>query len=189
MSAPHLNQEQKEQLLTIARQTLDSHFSSGALPEYDISDAALLQQAGVFVTLWEQNHNLRGCVGRLEVSDPLYKTVQYCTIASATRDLRFAPVSAAEAGRLIIEVSVLSVPEKITRPEQIEIGRHGLLIRREWPDVRVGLLLPQVASKRGWNREQFLKAVCQKAGLPADAWRHADLYTFETEVFEEGEDG
>jgi uncharacterized protein (TIGR00296 family) len=83
---------------------------------------------------------------------------------------------------ILIEVSALSPFRPIDNPDEIQIGRHGLLIRQ---DVRVGLLLPQVAGDRGWDCDKFLQALCHKAGLPTDAWHDADLYVFSAEVFEE----
>ncbi|HHJ06419.1 MAG TPA: AMMECR1 domain-containing protein, partial [Anaerolineae bacterium] len=94
-------------------------------------------------------------------------------------------VTAAELPGLIIEISVLSTPEKISDPEEIEIGKHGLIIEQNTPYPRRGLLLPEVAARRNWSRSQFLEAICQKANLPPDAWRAADLYIFEAEVFSE----
>jgi len=85
---------------------------------------------------------------------------------------------------ILIEISALSPFWPIRSPDEIQVGRHGLMIRR---DLRVGLLLPQVASDRGWGRDEFLRAICTKAGLPGDAWRDADLYVFTAEVFEEEE--
>ncbi len=182
----HLNDTDKKRLLQIARDALTSYLTQQPMPEVLRIDASLMQQSPLFVTLWKRDKTLRGCVGRVEdISEPLYQLVQQCAIAAATRDYRFPPVTAAELDDLLIEISVLSPPEKIARPEDVEVGRHGLLIRQERPERRAGLLLPQVATGRGWDREQFLRAVCQKAFLPPDAWRTADLYVFETEVFEE----
>jgi AmmeMemoRadiSam system protein A len=187
MAPLKLSNAEKKRLLQIARETLINHFSGEPIPEYTSTEPNLLEVVPVFVTLWRPNKVLRGCVGRVEVVEPLYRTVQYCAVAAGTRDFRFAPVKASELVDLTIEISVLSKPEKIDDPEQIEVGRHGLLIRQEEPELRVGLLLPQVATRRNWNRYQFLEAVCQKAALPPDAWQEADIYIFESEVFEEGE--
>ncbi len=189
MEKPHLNETQRKFLLQVARETLERYLNDDPLPTYSVTDPALLQPDAVFVTLWRKKDNgLRGCVGRLETTDPLYKTVQECAIAAATRDFRFPPVHAGELPDLRIEISVLTPPQRIHTPEEVEVGRHGLLIRRESPDYRAGLLLPEVATRRNWDRYQFLEAVCQKAGLPLDAWKTANLFVFETEVFEEPHD-
>ncbi len=185
MAPLRLNDTQKKQLLKIARETLNAHLQGQATPAYSVSDPILLRQAAVFVTLWQRNGDLRGCVGQLQNLEALYKMVQSCAIAAAARDFRFSPVTAAELPGLIIEISVLSTPKKISNPEEIEIGKHGLIIEQNTPYPRRGLLLPEVAARRNWSRLQFLEAICQKAGLPPDAWRTADLYIFEAEVFSE----
>jgi AmmeMemoRadiSam system protein A len=182
---PHLSEVEKEKLLEIARETLTEHLTTGTTPEYTLEGPGLLQEVAAFVTLRRRDGELRGCIGRVEVSQPLYRTVQDCAISAATNDFRFSPVTASELDDILIEVSALSPFRPIGSPDEIQIGRHGLLIRREF---RVGLLLPQVASDRGWDRDEFLRAICMKAGLPNDAWRDADLYVFTAEVFEE-EDG
>lgn len=179
---PHLSEAEKEKLLHMARETLTSYLADGTIPEYAPEDPGLLQEVAAFVTLRRRDGELRGCIGRVEVSQPLYRTVQDCAISAAANDYRFAPVTEAELGDICIEISALSPFRPISSPEEIQVGRHGLLIRR---DVRVGLLLPQVASDRGWDRDEFLRAICMKAGLPGDAWRDADLYVFTAEVFEE----
>ncbi|HEY84058.1 MAG TPA: AmmeMemoRadiSam system protein A, partial [Chloroflexi bacterium] len=134
---------------------------------------------------WQKNGDLRGCVGQLQSLEALYKMVQSCAIAAATRDIRFSSVTAAELSELTIEISILSTPEKINSPKEIKIGRHGLIIEQDNPYPRKGLLLPEVAVRHNWNRSQFLDAICQKANLSPDAWRTADLYIFEAEVFAE----
>jgi AmmeMemoRadiSam system protein A len=179
---PRLSEAEKEKLLHIVRETLTDHLTDGTTPEYAPEDPGLLQEVAAFVTLRRRDGELRGCIGRVEVSQPLYRTVQDCVISAAINDFRFPPVTAAELEDILIEISALSPFRPISSPEEIQVGRHGLLIRR---DVRVGLLLPQVASDRGWDRNEFLRAICIKAGLPSDAWRDADLYVFTAEVFEE----
>ena len=180
---PHLSDVEKEKLLKIARETLTEYLTSGSTPEYAPEEAGLLQEVAAFVTLRRHDGELRGCIGRVEVSQPLYRTVQDCAISAATNDFRFSAVTAAELDDICIEISALSPFRLINSPDEIQIGRHGLLIRG---DFRVGLLLPQVATDRGWGRDEFLRAICMKAGLPTDAWRDADLYVFSAEVFEEG---
>ena len=179
---PHLSDADKNKLLRIARETLTEYLTAGTTPEYSPEEAGLLQEVAAFVTLRRKDGELRGCIGRVEVSQPLYRTVQDCAISAATNDFRFSPVTAEEMDDIMIEISALSPFRPIEGPDEIQIGRHGLLIRR---DLRVGLLLPQVASDRGWDRDEFLRAICLKAGLPADAWHDADLSVFSAEVFEE----
>ncbi len=184
MSDPlHLNDTEKRLLLQIARNAL-IEFLTGekhALPR-DLP-AALHEKCGAFVTISGKHHALRGCIGRVEgVQTPLYRTVQEMALAAASRDYRFLPVTAAELSDIQIEISALSVPQKLDDPEKLKIGLHGIIIRK---NGAVGLLLPQVATDRGWGRQQFLEAVCQKAHLPPGSWRSADLYVFETTIFDE----
>jgi AmmeMemoRadiSam system protein A len=118
----------------------------------------------------------------VEAVKPLYATVRECAVAAALHDPRFHPVAPQEVPELSLEISVLSPLAEIT-PEEIEVGRHGLLISR---GAQRGLLLPQVAVEWHWNREQFLEETCLKAELPADAWRHgATLQAFTAQAFEE----
>ncbi len=187
IDTPHLSDAEKKKLLRIARETLTEYLTAGTIPNYtaeSVEEPGLLQEVAAFVTLRRRDGELRGCIGRVEVSGPLYRTVQDCVISAATNDFRFPPVTASELDDILIEISVLSPFRPIRSPEEIQVGRHGLLIRKGF---RVGLLLPQVASDRGWSRDEFLRAICLKAGLPTDAWRDADLYVFSAEVFEEEE--
>ena len=104
-------------------------------------------------------------------------------MSAATSDPRFPPVSATELPTLDIEISLLGPLEPIAGPDDVEIGRHGLMV--EMRDRR-GLLLPQVATEWNWNRETFLAQTCQKAGLAPDAWKNgAKVWRFEAEVFHE----
>jgi AmmeMemoRadiSam system protein A len=180
---PVLTDDEKRLLLRIARETLASYLTTGRLPAYHVEQPGLLQPAAAFVTLHRRDGELRGCIGRLDVSEPLYRTVQECAVSAATRDYRFPPVTdPAELDDLVIEISALSPFRRVRTIDEIEVGKHGLLIRY---GAASGLLLPQVASERGWNRDQFLRAVCMKAGLPSDAWQKADLSVFSAEVFSE----
>lgn len=185
VETPHLSDSEKETLLRIARETLTEYLMAGTTPHYAAEEPGLLQEVAAFVTLRRRDGELRGCIGRVEVSQPLLHTVQDCAISAAVNDFRFSPVTAAELDDVLIEISVLSPFQLIQRPDEIQVGRHGLLIRQ---GIRVGLLLPQVAADRAWGRDEFLRAICLKAGLPSNAWRDADLYVFSAEVFEEGEE-
>ncbi|MFA9452556.1 MAG: AmmeMemoRadiSam system protein A, partial [Candidatus Aminicenantaceae bacterium] len=136
--------------------------------------------AGAFVTLTKQGR-LRGCIGFVEPIAPLCKTVTLAAIYAATRDNRFPPVTSSELKSLEVEISVLSVPRKISDPNQVKVGKHGLIISL---GDRRGLLLPQVPIDNGWDRQTFLQQACLKAGLPQDAWRSgAEIQVFEAQVF------
>jgi AmmeMemoRadiSam system protein A len=182
VDTPHLTHSDKVKLSCIARETLAEFLTTGNVLDVASEEPGLAQEVGAFVTLRRRDGELRGCIGRVEVSQPLYLTVRDCAISAATNDFRFTPVTAGELSDIAIEISALSPFRRIHSPDEIQIGRHGLLIRK---DFHVGLLLPQVAGDRGWSREEFLQAICLKAGLPRGAWRNADLYVFSAEVFEE----
>lgn len=178
---PYLSEEERKELLAIARRATVSHVREGKVPAGNPSSGKLAAPGAAFVTLTRKGR-LRGCIGYTEAAFPLYKTVQECAVAAATEDPRFRPVDPDELESLRFEVSVLT-PLAPIRPEDVEVGVHGLMIRK---GGRRGLLLPQVAIEHGWDREAFLTAVCEKAGLPRDAWRTGgDLYSFTAEVFGE----
>ena len=145
---------------------------------------ALAEKQGAFVTLHRKDGELRGCVGLMRAEASLLDTVARMAVVAAIEDGRFAPVTAGELDGLRIEISALAPLEPI-RPEDVEVGRHGLLIgHRE----RRGVLLPQVPVEHGWDRETFLAHTCRKAGLPEDAWREpgVELLGFTATVFGEG---
>ena len=142
----------------------------------------LARPAGAFVTLHKRG-DLRGCIGHIEPTEPLGTVVPRCAVASCSSDPRFPPITPAELGEIRIEISLLGPLESIAGPQDVAIGRHGLVVERGW---RRGLLLPQVAIEWRWDADAFLAHTCQKAGLPRDAWRHGvTIWRFEAEVFGE----
>lgn len=184
--APRLSSEDKQTLLTLARETLTAYLGDGRLPPCHTTSGALLAPGAVFVTLHRRDtEELRGCRGEILPRTSLVEAVQRMTIASALDDPRFPAVSFAEIPLLHIEISALS-PLVPIRPEDVVVGRHGLMIRK---GRHAGLLLPQVPVEHGWDRNEFLRWVCHKAGLPDDAWtaRDAELQSFECEVWGEPE--
>lgn len=177
-----LNEEEKATLLRIARETLQHYLSHGTMTQYEVSSPGLLQHSGAFVTL-KKKGQLRGCIGHMTSNQELYRTVQEMAIAAAVEDPRFPPVKANELADIEIEISVLSPLYLVQDVNEIQIGRDGLYIIR---GPYAGVLLPQVATEWGWDREEFLREVCLKAGLPPDAWQEgAILYRFEAQVFGE----
>jgi AmmeMemoRadiSam system protein A len=186
-SLPHVDQglSKKEQgiLLKIARKTLVEYVKNGNIPKVDVKESMLLEKRGAFVTLTKKSA-LRGCIGYIQPLAPLYKAVSDMAIAASTRDPRFPPVSQEELKDIHIEISVLSPLKLITDTNEIEVGKHGLYMTR---GNNTGLLLPQVATDHGWNREEFLKQTCVKAGLPDQAWKDTgtQIYTFSAQIFSE----
>jgi AmmeMemoRadiSam system protein A len=154
---------------------------AGGVP--DRFSGRLAQRGGAFVTIREEGE-LRGCIGYIESSLPLWRVVEEVAEKAAFEDPRFSPLEPQEFGRMTIEVSVLTVPERMKNPDEIVVGEHGLIIELTG---RRGLLLPQVATEYGWDREQFLRHVCRKAGLSSDAWRDpaATVHLFRADIIEE----
>ena len=168
-------------LLQIARDTIVAHASGANAPAVDRLDLGG-RRGGAFVTLHKRGE-LRGCIGHIEADQPLVCVVARCAVAASSTDPRFPAVSAAEVAELSIEVSLLGPLEPILGPDEIEIGRHGLVVEKGW---RRGLLLPQVATEWKWDARQFLEQTCRKAGLPDDAWKQgAKIWRFDAEVFGE----
>lgn len=177
-----LTDAQKHALIDLARRSIVSevtHQPPAPLP----LDVALPSASGAFVTITRRGE-LRGCLGTLECCRGLAEEVARCAADAASADHRFPPVTEEELPELDVEVSVLGPLEEITPdPANVLVGRHGLVAEQ---GHRRGLLLPQVATERGWTPEQFLRQTCVKAGLPGDAWQHgARLYRFDAEVFGE----
>ena len=179
---PPLTEEERTILLRLARQAMELGVCGVTeAKELPNPSPALLEPRGAFVTLRKRG-DLRGCIGHVETSAPLYRTVQECAVAAALGDPRFRPATPDEAPSLHIEISVLSTPVEIA-PERVVVGEHGLIITQ---GPRRGLLLPQVPVTWNWDREQFLEETCIKAGLPSDAWKKgARIEAFTAEVFEE----
>lgn len=173
-------------LLDVARRAILLYLREGRTLHVPTEDPVLLAPRATFVTLRQRPTGaLRGCCGESTARRPLIDSVAQMAIASAVDDPRFFPVSLAEVPRLAIEISALT-PLHPIRPEEVEVGRHGLLLV---VGSARGLLLPQVPTMYGWDRQAFLAALCEKAGVPTSAWRlpQAELYAFEAEKW--GEDG
>ena len=177
-SSPEFSVDDRQTLLRIAHESLFSALTDRALPQTP-SSPRLSEFRGVFTTLYLHGI-LRGCVGYALPVAPLYLAVAETARAAAFEDSRFSPVTRAEAPELKVSLSVLS-PFSPIRPEDVEVGRHGLVVSL---GANRGLLLPQVPAEYGWDRETFLRQTCHKAGLPSDAWRKgALLESFTAEVF------
>jgi uncharacterized protein len=175
---------ERQTLLRVARQSILAYFAGTGTASWDVR-GALAQPRGAFVTLHRRKDgDLRGCIGTMSADRPLVETVARMAVASATEDRRFRPVTAAEVGGLSIEISALG-PLRPIRPEDVEVGRHGLVIGQ---GIRRGVLLPQVPVEHGWDRETFLDHACLKAGLPEGTWHQpsVELLAFTADVF--GED-
>ncbi len=183
MIAPReLGAEERASLLRAARRAIAEHLAGRALPVVDDAGEALQEPRGAFVSLHKAGR-LRGCIGTFEASAPLIRTVQRMAVSAATSDPRFPPVTEQELPQLALEISVLS-PLREVRPQEVTVGQHGVYITR---GTRRGVLLPQVATEHGWDRQTFLQHTCLKAGLPPEAWQdpRTMIEAFTAEVFGE----
>ena len=179
-------EDQKRALVRIARDAVVRATSRTAGAEIAVADAGAFPEAsGAFVTLKRGGH-LRGCIGTLDCRHSLPEEIARVAVSAAREDPRFEPLRASELEDLEVEVSILGPLERIDPFDEqaFEIGTHGLVVEDGW---RRGLLLPQVATERGWDRETFLSQTSLKARLPSDAWRTgATVYRFAGEAFGDG---
>lgn len=177
-----LNQEQRKTLLRIARESIAAVLDGRRpdLTRYDV-DEVLRRPAGAFVTLTEGG-NLRGCIGSIMPVAQLFEAVSRSAVNAAFRDPRFQPLQPAELDRIEMEISVMGPIEIVADVDEIVTGRDGLIITN---GAHTGLLLPQVATEYGWDRETFLGQTCRKAGLPQLSWHENDtrIERFSAEIF------
>jgi AmmeMemoRadiSam system protein A len=186
--------EERQALIAVARASIARGFEERGTPlppaaagmgegPPALPSGRLDLNSGAFVTLREEGE-LRGCIGYIESPLPLRRVVEEVAEKAAFEDPRFSPLEPSEFSRVTIEVSVLTPPERMKSPDEIVVGEHGLIIECKG---RRGLLLPQVATEYGWDRDQFLQHVCRKAGLAPDAWRdpEAAVYLFRADIIEE----
>ena len=168
-------------LLQIARDAIVAHLA-GSHASMPGGSEVVDRPGAAFVTI--HNHGeLRGCIGHLEAHEPLGRVIAGCAVAACSSDPRFPAIAAAELPHLEVELSLLGPLEPIAGLDDIEVGRHGLVVEK---GSRRGLLLPQVATEWHWDAATFLAQTCHKAGLPRDAWKQdAKMWRFEAEVFGE----
>lgn len=172
--------DERTQLLRLAHESILSALE-GRDVSVDPPTRHLAEPRGAFTSLYRHGQ-LRGCVGYVFPISAVYRAVADTARAAAFEDTRFYPVTPDEARDLQVELSILSPPQPI-KPEEVEIGRHGLLVSM---GAYRGLLLPQVPVEHHWDRETFLEQTCRKAGLPSDAWRKgAKIEGFIAEIFGE----
>jgi AmmeMemoRadiSam system protein B/AmmeMemoRadiSam system protein A len=176
-----LTDEDKKTLRQIAQSAIERRIKGESPPEIDIAGGHLKENRGAFVSLHRQGR-LRGCIGTIQPSRPLYQVVEEMAAAAAFDDSRFSPLSAGELKDLDLEISVLTPLQRVQEVDEIEVGKHGLYIKKGF---HAGLLLPQVATEYRWDRETFLVETCRKAGLHKDAWKEkgTEIYIFSADIF------
>jgi len=176
-----LSEQEKKILHHIAKTVIENKAKGKPIPEFKVDSPILKENRGAFVTI-QKKGQLRGCIGYIEGRGPLYRTVEEMAEAAAFRDPRFMPVNEKELPELNIEISVLTPLKKITDINEIEVGKHGIYIIKK---PFSGLLLPQVATEYGWDRQTFLEHTCNKAGLPSNAWKdkNTEIFIFSADIF------
>jgi AmmeMemoRadiSam system protein B/AmmeMemoRadiSam system protein A len=181
-----LTQEDHNNLLLLARRTIDFYLRKGNVPTPEelnvpISEAMKISRAA-FVTL-TINKDLRGCIGDVFPRQPLYKSVIANAINAAVNDWRFTPVTKGELSSIKIEISALTVPQPIDSYNQIRLGTDGIVLSKAGYSA---LFLPQVAPEQKWTLEETLMHLSIKAGLSPDGWKKdASFLVFQAEVFGE----
>ncbi len=185
-SAFTLSEAEKKFLLFQARRNIAHVLKNGSMIELNSRDIPALctGKRAAFVTL-KKNGELRGCIGTIVADRPLYKTIIECSYSAAFRDPRFSPLENAELSAIRIEISVLTDAEQVKSLDEIQTGRDGLIIEK---GVNRGLLLPQVATEQGWDRDAFISHTCIKAGLPGDAWKDPAVKVFRFQAIVFGEE-
>lgn len=167
----HLTDDEKKFMLKLVRysikQQFDSELGDYPKPDYDI----LNEKDGVFVTITIDG-NLRGCIGYIFGTKPLFDTLKEAAVQAAFHDPRFSPLTEEEVDKTELEISILSAPFPMKNYDEIEIGKHGLILTE---NNSRGLLLPQVPVEHNMNLEEYLSAICQKTGLPAEYWKTKTL--------------
>jgi hypothetical protein len=176
-----LTEEEKKSLRQIAQASIERRLKGEKAPPIDIAGGHLKENRGAFVSLHRRGQ-LRGCIGIIQPTRPLYQVVEEMASAAAFEDTRFAPLSAQELKDLDLEISVLTPLQRVQDIQEIEVGIHGLYIKKGF---YAGLLLPQVAAEYKWDRLTFLEETCRKAGLPKNAWKEkgTEIYLFSADIF------
>lgn len=176
--------EEQQQLLHLARESIIACTKNLPMPVITEPSPALHIKAGCFVTI-KRNRQLRGCIGNFVSELPLWKTVQEMAVAAASHDPRFPAMQEEELLDFQLEISVLSPLRDIKSVDEIEVGKHGIYLIKGGSQ---GVLLPQVATEFGWDRDTFLRQTCRKAGLAEDAWQHnCRILIFTADIFGERE--
>jgi AmmeMemoRadiSam system protein A len=180
-----LSTKERATLLGIARRAIETYVRTGREYAEPREEKSLNVRSGCFVSI-KQNGRLRGCIGNFQSEHPLFREVAQMAVASASKDPRFYPMKEDDLSDFSLEISVLSPLRKIESTDEIEVGRHGIYLEKGYYR---GVLLPQVATEYGWDRDTFLRQTCVKAGLPTEAWKaeDAEIYIFSAQVF--GESG
>jgi len=180
--ADPLQDSEKKILLQFAREAIQRYLTTETLPLARNFPNRMKYPQGAFVTL-KKDGDLRGCIGNLMGDSELGQTVGSMALQAAFNDRRFRPVGLEELKDLEIEISVLTPMASISSPEEIVVGRDGILLSKSGASA---VFLPQVAEENNWDRTETLENLCKKGGLPADCWKEgAQFQVFQADVFSE----
>lgn len=176
-----LTEDEKKTLRQIAYTAIEGRVKGVKTPRVEVLTESLKEKRGAFVTLHKRGQ-LRGCIGSIQPTKPLHQTVEEMAVAAAFSDPRFESLTSKELKEIELEISVLTPLERVQDVKDIEVGKHGLYIKKGFYS---GLLLPQVATDYNWDRITFLEETCRKAGLPQNAWKDkdAEIYLFSADIF------
>jgi AmmeMemoRadiSam system protein A len=176
-----LNGDEKKELLSLARQAITDRVTQGRITQYETKNPKFLTDGAVFVTI-DIGGQLRGCIGQIRPSMPLYQSIIRNAQTASSADKRFIPMRPEELRQMELEISVISPLRPIESPNEIRIGRDGVYLVVE---QATAVFLPSVAVEFRWSRERLMEELAKKAGLEPDAWRYGQLFVFEAEVFAE----
>lgn len=170
-------------LLRLARLSIEFWLKYGSLMNDERCPQPELEKpAGLFVTL-RKGKELRGCIGQMASEEPMYKLVQELAVSSATKDSRFPELEKEEWPGVQIEISILSPLKRMENLSVLEIGRHGIVVKK---NGRTGVYLPEVATEAGWTKEEFLRRCAEdKAGLDFKDIKNAEIYIFTSQKISE----
>lgn len=163
-----------KELLKLSRETIEHYFSRKKFIVSDSIKKKYSQKQACFITLTIKK-DLRGCIGSIYPRHALWQDVIDNSLNAAFHDSRFAPLKKEEMKKIKIEVSVLTIPEKIAYKTLDDLKRKiagkGVILRGGYNSATY---LPQVWKELS-NKEEFLSSLCQKAGLSKNAWRANSL--------------
>ncbi|MCF8225029.1 MAG: AmmeMemoRadiSam system protein A [Bacteroidales bacterium] len=178
----NINNKNQHTLLSIAEWSVQDYLDHDRirrLPEKFHIDEELRSRCGVFVTIYV-GKKLRGCIGTFSEDNELYLNVKNISVQAAFEDRRFKPVSANEISDMKVEISILSQKSRVSRPEEIDIGRHGIYLIN---GIRRATLLPQVAVQNDFSPVEFLECCAEnKLGMHRDSWKDSEIFVYEVTV-------
>lgn len=134
-------------------------------------DELIQQQAGVFVSL-HQNDDLRGCIGTITpVQNNIAEEIIHNAVSAATQDPRFQPLDPKELPKTHISVDVLTEPLPASKKD-LDPRKYGVIVKE---GNRTGVLLPNLPGLT--NVDEQIQIACQKAGLDPNG--PFSIYKFE----------